>query len=183
MVQDAGPDPATLLADALRRPVWHARAACRGSGPEVFFRRSPAAQGAAAAVCGRCPVAAECAKAGATEVDGVWGGLTPAERRLRGRVRRPAAQVVPPKRKPKARSGGRPAPVLLCANCATRPVAIKSQGLCRACHLYRWRKLKAEAAGAEQAYDASVAVTDARRTRVRTVQTTVRVRREAGIAG
>lgn len=61
---------------------------------------------------------------------------------------------------------------LLCANCATRPVAVKSQGLCRACHLYRWRKLKAEAQGKGAAYDAPVEVTEARRRKAASVAAT-----------
>jgi hypothetical protein len=73
------------------RPAWHAFAACHGAGLEVFFppaddpRRHVAQDGydIARTYCARCPVAAECRDAGAHEHYGMWGGLTPAERRGR----------------------------------------------------------------------------------------------------
>ena len=63
------------------RPAWHARAACRGKGPAVFFAAST---GTAVEVCAGCEVRPECAEAGEDEPEGVWGGLTAPERsRLR----------------------------------------------------------------------------------------------------
>lgn len=72
---------------------WTEHAACRGMDPDLFFPytqsgKPPGPQSdawlAAKATCGRCPVAEEClAHAIAQgETDGMWGGLTPAERRL-----------------------------------------------------------------------------------------------------
>ncbi len=70
---------------------WTDWAECRTPGidPEIFFPVSdtgPALQqvAAAKAVCARCPVTADCLawalRAG--EPEGIWGGTTPAERRL-----------------------------------------------------------------------------------------------------
>jgi WhiB family redox-sensing transcriptional regulator len=80
--------------DILRRPAWHARAACRGVGTEVFFppeRKGPnretqaAYQAAAEQYCARCPVTVECLEAGQGEGHGLWGGQSPAQRRPRRR--------------------------------------------------------------------------------------------------
>ena len=81
---------------------WRGRAACRGSG-ELFFAPSSddgPARGWSAeqakAVCGSCPVLAEC-RAWAVltrQQDGVWGGLDEDElRRLQRRRRDPAARA------------------------------------------------------------------------------------------
>jgi WhiB family transcriptional regulator, redox-sensing transcriptional regulator len=70
---------------------WTEQAACREPGvdAELFFPVSesgPALReiAAAKAICARCPVAAACRdwalRSG--EVAGIWGGTTPAERRL-----------------------------------------------------------------------------------------------------
>lgn len=75
---------------------WRDRAACRDEDPELFFptgTTGPALQqiDAAKAICARCPVLSEClAFALETGQDyGIWGGLTPEERRaLRRRNRR-----------------------------------------------------------------------------------------------
>jgi WhiB family redox-sensing transcriptional regulator len=70
-------------------PSWADRAACAGSdvNPELFFapegERVHAPRVAAAkAVCGRCPVRAECLSyaVDTKQVDGVWGGLTEKQR-------------------------------------------------------------------------------------------------------
>ncbi|MDA8301933.1 MAG: WhiB family transcriptional regulator [Actinomycetota bacterium] len=85
--------------DLLRRPAWHARAACREVGAAPFFppegkapgRRSPsrqtvlAYQAATERYCSRCPVTAECLAAGQSEAHGLWGGQSPAQRRPRRR--------------------------------------------------------------------------------------------------
>ena len=67
---------------------WRARAACRGSDPELFFptaESGPVRAGqvaAAKAVCARCPVRAAClAEALARIPYGIAGGLTEYERR------------------------------------------------------------------------------------------------------
>jgi WhiB family transcriptional regulator, redox-sensing transcriptional regulator len=69
------------------RPAWHAHAACRGLGPVTFFPRTDDRRLASDRryrfglnYCRICPVVAECQAAGASEVFGLWGGLTPTER-------------------------------------------------------------------------------------------------------
>ncbi|MFI0417822.1 WhiB family transcriptional regulator [Spongiactinospora sp. 9N601] len=77
---------------------WARRGACRSSDPELFFPPAPSLdqETRAKAVCGRCPVMAECRAYAlrAGEREGIWGGMTPQERR-RSRFpanwRRPAA--------------------------------------------------------------------------------------------
>ena len=61
---------------------WASAAQCRGSEPDELFVRG-AEQHKAKAVCGACPVRAEClAEALDNEIEwGVWGGLTERERR------------------------------------------------------------------------------------------------------
>lgn len=75
------------LDDLLGRPGWHVFAACAGLGPDLFFAEEPEALDAARRVCRRCPVALECAEASMGERYGIWGGLTPAERRRARRNR------------------------------------------------------------------------------------------------
>lgn len=72
------------------------------SAPELFFPDDNASQQieAAKALCLRCPVRAACAELGKDERDGIWGGLTPTERRHPGRRRK-----LPPV--PDARAGQR----------------------------------------------------------------------------
>lgn len=70
-----------------RRPTWHARAACRGVGADLFFpsrRQSERAyQAAVERYCQRCPVRPECAEAGEHERFGLWGGRSPRRRQKR----------------------------------------------------------------------------------------------------
>jgi len=63
--------------------AWVAQAACKGTGPTPFFPAHGATADAARALCGRCPVAAECLGYAARHNirDGIWGGLEPHERR------------------------------------------------------------------------------------------------------
>lgn len=66
------------------RPSWHARAACSGVGPSVFYPDrgvQPAEVDRARAICASCPVQDECEEAGMGEVHGIWRGLVPTERR------------------------------------------------------------------------------------------------------
>jgi WhiB family redox-sensing transcriptional regulator len=62
---------------------WQQKGACRGVRVEIFF--PPVEQEAyeAKAVCARCEVREPCLEAAlvAGETFGVWGGLTPQERR------------------------------------------------------------------------------------------------------
>ena len=73
------------------RPRWVADAACRGVTQRMFFDRgaSKIHVERALAICGRCTVKDECLRYGIDEVDGVWGGTTPAQRvRIRKLLRR-----------------------------------------------------------------------------------------------
>lgn len=76
-------------------PEWHARAACRGEDPALFFPEPGQPVAAAKAICGRCEVRAECldyAIDGFLDA-GIFGGVAPRERvrmaRARGRPPQP----------------------------------------------------------------------------------------------
>lgn len=62
-------------------------AACRKAGDELFFPISYQATGPQAmeakSICRTCPILADCLQYAlqAGEADGIWGGLTPPERR------------------------------------------------------------------------------------------------------
>ncbi len=63
---------------------WAARAACRATPhPAAFFSGTPRDTDYAKRICADCPVTAECYRdalnTGANV--GIWGGLTPRERR------------------------------------------------------------------------------------------------------
>lgn len=94
MASSLDADPAAIysvtLDDLLRRPSWHAQAACRGMGPDAFFEAAHEAHDAAVALCGTCPVREPCAEAGASERFGVWAGTSPRERQERRRAARRA---------------------------------------------------------------------------------------------
>lgn len=86
---------------------WRGRAVCRSEDPELFFPVGDSGPALvqiadARAVCGRCPVVAECLSFALVALpDGVAGGLTAQERReLRGARRRAS-------RSPAARTAGR----------------------------------------------------------------------------
>ena len=80
---------------------WRARAACRGTDPELFF---PIGRDdvdrpeidAAKEICAGCPVLDDCLDyALAThQPDGIWGGLTTSERQRLARRRARARGVV-----------------------------------------------------------------------------------------
>jgi WhiB family transcriptional regulator, redox-sensing transcriptional regulator len=57
-------------------------AACADLGPTIFYDPVPSSVRAAKAVCGRCPVSAECLGSAVSngEQFGIWGGRTEAER-------------------------------------------------------------------------------------------------------
>lgn len=79
---------------------WRERAACRGLNSDLFF---PIGTGGPAlaqierakAICRTCPVIAECLAAALAhgEDDGIWGGLTPDERRRLRQSRRRRASA------------------------------------------------------------------------------------------
>lgn len=69
---------------------WVEAANCASADPEVMFCNpaDPVMLRAARAVCAVCPVRHECLEHALStgEPDGVWGGLTPGERRARADV-------------------------------------------------------------------------------------------------
>lgn len=84
--------------------AWMARAACRGRPSDMFFpqvdeRKAKGIElyGIARRVCAGCPVRPDCLEYALAnrEYLGMWGGLTPAERRAlqQARVRRAEAQT------------------------------------------------------------------------------------------
>ena len=92
-----GPQPVAHLAPHRRagarmaaphadRAGWMLRGACRSEDPELFFPIAAAGPAlaqvsSAKAVCGRCPVQANCLSyALITRPDGIWGGTTKEER-------------------------------------------------------------------------------------------------------
>ena len=78
-------DVAEVFARMLRRPDFHAQAACRGMDVNEFVPSSGKPSDAARSVCGGCSVVDECRDAGRGEV-GVWGGRVQTLK-----VRRPTA--------------------------------------------------------------------------------------------
>lgn len=82
-------DALSLLADTIGRPRWQARAACRGVGPATFFVERGQSVAEAHALCGRCPVTAECLEFAVAnnEKFGIWGDVSERQRR-RLRMRR-----------------------------------------------------------------------------------------------
>lgn len=81
--------PAALTADDLleliakHTPAWHADALCR-EYPEIsWFPERGEPVRPAREICGRCLVAGECRAAGASEIYGIWGGLTINQRKGR----------------------------------------------------------------------------------------------------
>ena len=65
------------------RPAWHARAACRGMGPEIFYPALGESVNPAMAICVLCPVRPECLRYGlANSLQlGIWGGTSGRTRR------------------------------------------------------------------------------------------------------
>lgn len=70
---------------------WRDHAACRGKPNWLFFDNDEETyaekverEAAAKAICAVCPVTAECLEDG-KNLDGIWGGMTSAERRGRRR--------------------------------------------------------------------------------------------------
>lgn len=88
-----GAAPAGLLAD-LRPPDWMESALCAQVGdPEAWFPYKGDRAAAVKAICGRCPVRAECldfAMDAGELRHGIWGGLTATQRQRLAR-RRPRA--------------------------------------------------------------------------------------------
>ncbi|TDC04197.1 WhiB family transcriptional regulator [Nonomuraea longispora] len=76
---------------SLEEIPWLRRGACRFSDPDLFFPLAPTPlqEARAKAVCAGCQVIEECRSYALRtgEAEGIWGGLTPEERR---RTRFPA---------------------------------------------------------------------------------------------
>jgi WhiB family redox-sensing transcriptional regulator len=68
------------------RPAWHADAACRGIGPELFYAENDRLKAKEAkALCATCPVRIECRDWGVEKIEhfGIWGGMTARQRSKR----------------------------------------------------------------------------------------------------
>ena len=67
--------------------IWRLEAACRGMDTNIFFPSKGKPANAAKVVCARCLVAAECLDFAMAndqyDGDGIYGGLTPRQRRAR----------------------------------------------------------------------------------------------------
>jgi WhiB family redox-sensing transcriptional regulator len=72
------------------RPDWHDEALCKGKTASFFTDAEDGIE-LAKAVCFECPVRLRCLEAGLREPFGIWGGLTPRERRRELERRRRAA--------------------------------------------------------------------------------------------
>jgi WhiB family redox-sensing transcriptional regulator len=81
------------IEDLLTRPEWQRRAACRGMGTDQFFPSTGAhVRQSTIALCGSCPVHAECETYAVANQDigGVWAGTTERDRRAIRKGRPPA---------------------------------------------------------------------------------------------
>jgi hypothetical protein len=71
-----------FLAGAIDLPIYFAQAACVGLAPRVFDGETLEDILTAKKTCGECPIQALCRDwASKTQEYGVWGGLTPLERK------------------------------------------------------------------------------------------------------
>lgn len=89
-------DELASIVEARRSEVWRARAECRGLDPAMFIAQ-PNGKGwdasGARRVCAQCPVWMECLLANPSpNRTGVFGGLTPTERKPQNLERAVAAQ-------------------------------------------------------------------------------------------
>lgn len=67
----------------VRRPSWHAEAACRGVGPSTFYPGRGEPHGRAHDLCAQCPVRAAClntALDAGPDDSGIWAGTTARDR-------------------------------------------------------------------------------------------------------
>jgi WhiB family transcriptional regulator, redox-sensing transcriptional regulator len=78
-----------LVEQLLDRPAWHALAACRGMGTELFFPADHLAFLAARRICAGCPVLTECHRFAVSvpSLKGIWAGTS---ERSRARARKGA---------------------------------------------------------------------------------------------
>jgi Transcription factor WhiB len=74
--------PKQSIYDLLVLPDWFKDASCKGVDPSIMDGETLADIQIAKAICADCPIAALCAdRAIKMESAGVWGGLTPDERK------------------------------------------------------------------------------------------------------
>lgn len=93
LIGDEFTEYGVLLELLHRRPGWHSDALCKEHPAVDFFPGSVKAAQPALAVCGRCLAKVDCrewAMAQEPNLDGVWGGLTAADRAKLRRERRAA---------------------------------------------------------------------------------------------
>lgn len=72
----------TTIADIIAQD-WRDEAVCAQTDPELWFPEKGGSATQAKGVCGGCPVRAECLQWALAngETDGIWGGLTPGQRK------------------------------------------------------------------------------------------------------
>ena len=70
-----------MAVDADKRLKWQDYALCAEVGPDLFLPEDGASAGPAKSICAECPVIAQCLELGMKVSDGIFGGLTPKERR------------------------------------------------------------------------------------------------------
>ena len=77
--------------------TWADHGSCVGRDPDIFFPERGADTGQARAHCRACPVRSECLDYAleTRQKFGVWGGLTPAQRRRLGRTREEETELAP----------------------------------------------------------------------------------------
>lgn len=73
--------PAEMTA-LLKRPTWHAKAACRGLAIDTFFTGSTKVRDNSIEICRGCPVKSECLNFALEDptLKGVWGGTSARQR-------------------------------------------------------------------------------------------------------
>jgi WhiB family transcriptional regulator, redox-sensing transcriptional regulator len=76
--------------DILHRPEWMAESACRDEDRSTFFVKRGQDVRPARAICARCPVRVQCLEYALTihDLEGIWAGTSPMERRRLRRQRK-----------------------------------------------------------------------------------------------
>lgn len=69
---------------SVENPAWFERAECKEMDPEIFFPLPSQSDRLAIEICHKCPVMEECGEWATVNAisDGIWGGLTPGQRKL-----------------------------------------------------------------------------------------------------
>ena len=76
------------LEDLIRRPAWQSKAACRGQSLSAFFPERGGNGQAGRALCAGCVVRSACLDYAQSdpELQGIWGGTSPGERKVHRRA-------------------------------------------------------------------------------------------------